>query len=230
MSLTISDMAGRVAREFAEGMVINLGTGLPTECSEHVPDGMEVFLHSEQGVIGFGPVVRNRADADPYLVNAGRKCVSRRPGMAFVDHAESFGLLRGGRVAISVLGGLQVSRSRDISNCWLTGRPSGLMGGAQDFIFCARKVIVMMRALTKDGSSRLVEECTMPVTGYGKVDLVVTDIGVFGFDDDGFVLQEIAPGLDPDQAIAQVAGRVRVSDDLTQVYRGDFSAPPVRGA
>ena len=214
MSLTVNQMATRVAQEFAEGMVINLGTGIPTECTEHVPEGMEVFLHSEQGVLGFGPAVRDIAEADPYLINAGRKCVSRRPGMAFVDHAESFGLLRGGRVDISVLGALQVSQRRDIANCWLPGRPSGLMGGAQDFIFCARTVIVMMRAQAKDGTSRLVRECTMPVTGYGEVDLVVTDVGVFSFDDDGFVLTEIVPGMDPEDVVGLIDADVRVADGL----------------
>jgi 3-oxoacid CoA-transferase B subunit len=215
--LSARDMAVRVALEFREGMIVNLGTGLPTTCSEVVSKDLEIFFHSEQGVLGFGEVVHSLEEADPYLINASRQCVSRKPGMVFLDHVDSFALARGGRVDITVIGALQVSERGDLANCRLKGRPSGLIGGGQDFAFCARRVVVMMHARTRSGAPKLVAECDLPLTAPGVVDLIVTDVGVFEPGPSGFVLVEIAPGITLEDARGCVEGELTMVDPLPVV-------------
>jgi 3-oxoacid CoA-transferase B subunit len=215
--LTHREMANRVAVEFREGMVVNLGTGLPTMCSEVVPSDLEIFFHSEQGVLGFGEVVHSRQDANPYLINASRQCVEPKAGMVFFDHVDSFALARGGRVDITVIGALQVSERGDLANCRLKDRPSGLIGGGQDFAFCARRVIVMMQARTRSGSPKLVTDCDLPLTAPGVVDLVVTDIGVFKPSPSGFVLVELAPGMTVSEARDCVDADLRLAEPLPRV-------------
>jgi len=210
-------MAKRVSEEFADGMLVNLGTGMPTLCSDLVPPNMEVLFHSEQGAVGFGGIVRSMRDADPYLTNASRQCVEAKPGMCFMDHAESFALARGGRIDLTVIGALQVSQAGDIANYKLAGRPSGLMGGAQDFSFCARRVVVMMRSVTSSGQRRLVSECSLPITAPRVVDLVVSDIGVFRVEDHCFVLTEIAPSLELADVEEMVNAPFLVATDLKTV-------------
>jgi 3-oxoacid CoA-transferase B subunit len=215
--LTAREMAVRVAHEFREGMIVNLGTGLPTTCSEVVTRDLEIFFHSEQGVLGFGEVVHLLKDADPYLINASRQCVSRRPGMVFLDHCDSFALARGGRVDVTVIGALQVSQRGDLANCQLKDRPSGLIGGGQDFAFCAKRVIVMMYARTRSGSPKLVTHCDLPLTAPGAVDLVITDLGVFKPSPSGFVLAEIAPGVTLEEARECVDAELIIADPLPLV-------------
>jgi 3-oxoacid CoA-transferase B subunit len=210
-------MAVRVALEFREGMIVNLGTGLPTTCSEVVSKDLEIFFHSEQGVLGFGEVVHSLQEADPYLINASRQCVSRKPGMVFLDHVDSFALARGGRVDITVIGALQVSEQGDLANCRLKDRPSGLIGGGQDFAFCARRVVVMMQARTRSGAPKLVAACDLPLTAPGVVDLVVTDVGVFEPGPAGFLLVEIAPGISLEEARGCVDAELTVVDPLPVV-------------
>jgi 3-oxoacid CoA-transferase B subunit len=211
---TPRQMAQRVAHEFREGMIINLGTGLPTICSEVVPPDLEIFFHSEQGVLGFGQVAHSLEEADPYLINASRECVVPKPGMVFLDHSESFALARGGRVNITVIGALEVSEHGDLANCRLAGRLSGLIGGGQDFAFCAQKVIVIMRAKTAKGQPKLLSQCNLPLTAPGVVDLVVTDVGVFEPRQGGFVLTEIAAGISIDHVRSCVDAELEILDPL----------------
>jgi 3-oxoacid CoA-transferase B subunit len=211
---TPREMAMRVAHEFREGMIINLGTGLPTICSEVVPHDLEIFFHSEQGVLGFGEVAHSLEEADPYLINASRECVLRKPGMVFLDHSESFALARGGRVNITVIGALEVSEHGDLANCRLAGRLSGLIGGGQDFAFCAQKVIVIMRAKTANGAPKLLSECSLPLTAPGVVDLIVTDVGVFEPRPEGFVLTEIAEGVSVEHVLSCVDAKLEILDPL----------------
>jgi 3-oxoacid CoA-transferase B subunit len=233
--LTPREMAIRVAAEFREGMVVNLGTGLPTTCSEVVASDLEIFFHSEQGVLGFGDVVHSRQEADPYLINASRQCVGAKPGMVFFDHVDSFALARGGRVDITVIGALQVSERGDLANCRLKDRPSGLIGGGQDFAFCAKRVIVMMQARTRSGSPKLVGDCDLPLTAPGVVDLVVTDVGVFQPGPSGFVLVELAAGMTVAEARDCVDAELFVTEPLPRVTADpsdlrDRSAETGRGA
>jgi 3-oxoacid CoA-transferase B subunit len=212
--LTLQDMAARVAQEFREGMIVNLGGGMPTSCSNAVDPELEVFFHSEQGVLGFGAVVRSRSAADPYLINASRQCVLPRPGMVLLDHAESFALARGGRVDISVIGAFEVSQAGDLANSKLPGRPSGMIGGAQDFAFCAKTVIVMMRSQNPGGQAKLVRKCSLPVTAPGVVSMIVTELGVFVISPSGFVLTEIAPGIDVADIVSSIDGDICVMEPL----------------
>jgi 3-oxoacid CoA-transferase B subunit len=217
VGLTSREMAVRVALEFREGMIVNLGTGLPTTCSEVVRRDLEIFFHSEQGVLGFGEVVHSLKEADPYLINASRQCVSPKPGMSFFDHSDSFALARGGRVDITVIGALQVSEHGDLANCRLKDRPSGLIGGGQDFAFCAKRVIVMMHARTRSGAPKLVTECDLPLTAPGAVDLIVSDVGVFEPGPSGFVLVELAPGISLEEARRCVDAELTVVDPLPTI-------------
>lgn len=185
-------IAFRLSREFREGNVVNLGTGIPALCADFVDDAGEVLLHSEQGLLGYGRRAETKAEVDVYLVNAGRQPVTPRPGMCLMDHAESFALVRGGRVDVTVLGALQVSAAGDLANCWLPAAAAGSLGGAQDLAFRARKVIVALPLLPHPG--RLVNQLTLPMTAPRCVSLVVTDIGVIELSGGSATLREIADG------------------------------------
>lgn len=217
VGLSVAQMAARVVREFREGMVVNLGAGLPYQCLSALDPQKEILLHAEQGVLGFGPVAPSIESADPYLLNANRQCVLRKPGMAILDHAESFALARGGRIDLSVMGALEVSQRGDLASYRLAGRPSGMMGGAQDFAFCARRVIVLMRSRTTSGQPKLVRECALPLTAPEAVDLVVSEIGVFEIQRGEFLLKEIAQGLTPAEVASVVAGKLNVAMPLAEV-------------
>lgn len=207
-------MAARAAREFSDGQVVNLGVGIPVRAADFVPPDIEVLLHSEQGVLGFGRRVPDGDFGDPFLVNAMRQCVYPAPGMSFMDHAESFALVRGGRVDVAVLGALEVSARGDLANSWLPGRLTALLGGAQDIASCARKVIVVMPQTTKAGMPKFVARCTTPVTALAVVDLLVTDVAVWSVTADGVTLTEGAPGWGADELTAMVDFDVAVPDVL----------------
>lgn len=211
--LTPDQMAVRVAREFTDGAVVNLGVGLPVLCADHLPPGREVLLHSEQGVLGYGQRTQDAARADPYLINARRQCVEALSGMAFLDHAESFGLVRSGRIDIGVLGALEVSQDGDLANCWLPGRKTGLVGGAQDFAERAKRVIVMMPMFTKAGGAKLVSRCTMVLTARRAVDMIVTDVAVWTVDGGVFTLREHLPSWPPAELCARVEADTTVAPD-----------------
>ena len=186
-------IAMRVAREFDDGNVVNLGLGIPTLCSQFVPEGNSVVYHAENGVLNYGPMAEE-GEEDIDLTNAGGQFLAWVPGMAFFNSADSFGMIRGGHIDVSVLGALQVSEKGDLANWMLPQRGIGNVGGAMDLASGAKMTIVAMEHVDKNGNSKIVKECTFPLTGSRCVSLIVTDIAVIEIKKEGLVLKEVAPG------------------------------------
>jgi len=210
-------MAMRAAKEFQDGMVVNLGVGIPTLCSNFIPAGREVIFHSENGIIGFGPIVTDPNEADENLINAGVQPVRPRPGMAIVDHAESFVIIRGGHIDLTVLGALQVSERGDLANYTLPGKQVGSFGGGQDLAFCAQNVMAVMTHTTREGQQKIVKDLTSPITAPACVDLIVTDIAVIEVAPEGLVLREVIPGWTADEVQALTEPQLIISPDLKEV-------------
>jgi 3-oxoadipate CoA-transferase, beta subunit len=189
-------IAARVARDIPEGAYVNLGIGLPTRVANYLPAEREIFLHSENGLLGMGPAPAPQ-DVDPELINAGKEPVTLLPGGCFFHHGDSFAMMRGGHLDICVLGAFQVSARGDLAN-WHTGAPDAIpaVGGAMDLAIGAKQVFVMMEYLTKTGECKLVERCTYPLTGIGCVDRLYTDMAVIDLTHEGPVVRELVPGLD----------------------------------
>lgn len=205
------ELARRVAAELPDGSCVNLGIGLPTMVAGQIPPGIDVLIHSENGIIGMGPDPRP-GEEDPDVVNAGKKPVTLLPGAAIVHQADSFSLIRGGRLDCSILGGLQVSARGDLANWRVPGAKGvGGVGGAMDLAVGARKVLVMMRQLDKEGRSKLVDECTFPLTAQACVTTVFTDLGVVDCTPDGFVVRELAPGVTEAQMRSAIGGTFQFS-------------------
>lgn len=210
-------MALRAAKEFQDGMVVNLGVGIPTLCSNFVPPEKEIVFQSENGIIGFGPIVTDPEEADENLINAGVQPVQPKPGMAVVDHAESFVMIRGGHIDLAVLGGLQVSEQGDLANYTLPGKQVGSFGGGQDLAFCAKEVVAVMTHTTREGSPKIVNQLTSPVTAPACVDLIITDIAVIEVADGGLVVKEVAPGWTLEEVQALTEPRLTASPDLREM-------------
>ena len=208
----------RAVKEFQEGMIVNLGVGLPTYCSSYVPPEKEVLLHAENGLLGYGPVIMDREIADNNLVNASAQPVSPRPGMAFFDHAEAFAMIRGGHIDIAVLGAYEVSQKGDLASLQRPGKElPGVLGGAMDLAFCANKVIVLMSHTTKDGLPKIVNRCSALLTAPSCVDLVITDVAVIEVTEGGLVLRESAPGWTTEDIQAITEPSLTIAQDLKEM-------------
>ena len=210
-------MALRVAKEFQDGMVINLGVGIGTQCINYVPEGREVLFHAENGVLGYGSIASSPDEADIDLLNAGGQPVTRMKGMSFFSHDESFVMIRGKHIDMVVLGGMEVSEKGDLANWALPGRGLGNIGGSMDLAFGAKKVVVVMMHTTKDGRPKILKKCTLPLTAPQCVKLIVTDIAVIEVTNEGLVLKEVVPGWTAEEVQTLTEPKLIVSPDLKEV-------------
>ncbi len=210
-------MALRVAKEFKDGMIANLGFGIPTLAANFIPEGKEVVFHSENGCLGYGPTPTTEEEQDFHLVNASGQFATPQPGMSFFDHAESFSMIRGRHIDLCVLGGLQVSEKGDLANWLIPGREPGNIGGAMDLAFGASRLVVVMTHTTKKDEPKVLKECTYYLTAPRCVSLIITDIAVIEVTPDGLVLKETAPGWTVEEIQALTEPELIIAEDIKQI-------------
>ena len=208
-------MCDRLAMEFQDGWVVNLGIGVPTLCSNYADPNKAIINHSENGVIGYGPLAAEGQE-DRHLINAGGQHVTSLPGMAIVHHADSFMMIRGGMIDVTVMGAYEVAENGDFANWRIPSRKGGGIGGAMDLAVGAKRVFIAMEHVTRDGQPKLLKKCTLPITAPGVVKLVATDLGLFEITPQGFKLVEHAPGWSPEDIQELTEGKLVISDDLKE--------------
>lgn len=216
MGLNKEQIAQRIAKELQDGYYVNLGIGIPTLVANYIPEGVNVVLQSENGLLGMGPFpFEGEEDAD--LINAGKQTITTLPGSAFFDSAMSFGMIRAGKVDLTVLGAMEVAENGDIANWKIPGKMVKGMGGAMDLVAAAKNIIVAMQHTNPKGESKLLPKCTLPLTGVHCVKKIVSDLGVFDVTEDGFRCIEHAPGVTIDEIVSKTAGRLTIADDVKEM-------------
>jgi len=216
MALNKEQIAQRIARELQDGFYVNLGIGIPTLVANYIPEGVNVVLQSENGLLGMGPFPFE-GEEDPDLINAGKQTITTLPGSAIFDSAMSFGMIRAGKVDLTVLGAMEVAENGDIANWKIPGKMVKGMGGAMDLVAAAQNIIVAMQHTDKAGNSKLLPKCSLPITGLKCVRKIVSDLGVFNVTESGFVCIEHAPGVTIEEIKTKTAGRLTIADDVKEM-------------